>query len=89
MGRRSADEAVVIVKPGAGDPVVTQVRVKHRVSAREAEVKGGTCKRNRMPVTDCGSEASPSGSWGIVETYSSAESPAHWLPKGPCKMRVK
>ena len=68
MGRWPAEEAVVIVKPGAEDPVVTQVRVKHRVSAREAEVKGGTCKRNRTLVTDCGSEISPSGSRRMVET---------------------
>ena len=46
MGRGPADEAVVIVKPGAGDPVVTQVRIKHRVSGREPEVKGGTRKRS-------------------------------------------
>ena len=42
MGRWSADEAVVIVKPGACDPVVTSVRVKHRTSAR----KGGGEGRN-------------------------------------------
>ena len=61
MGRWSADEAVVIVKPGACDPVVTSVRVKHRDSAREAEVKGGTRKRNWRLIKDCGSEISPSG----------------------------
>jgi hypothetical protein len=42
MGRGPADEAVVIVKLGADDLVVTQVRVKHRASGREPEVKGGT-----------------------------------------------
>ena len=42
MGRGPADEAVVIVKRGADDPVVTQVRVKHRASGRKPEVKGGT-----------------------------------------------
>ena len=42
MGRGPADEAVVIVKLGAGDPVVIQVRAKHRVSGRKPEVKGGT-----------------------------------------------
>jgi hypothetical protein len=40
MGRGSADEAVVIVKPGAGDLVVTQVRIKHRVRGREAGGEG-------------------------------------------------
>jgi hypothetical protein len=36
MERGSSDEANVIVKLGAEDLVVTQVRVKHRVSGREA-----------------------------------------------------
>ena len=45
MGRGPAEEAVVIVKPGAVEPVVTQGRANQRVSAREAEVKGGTRKR--------------------------------------------
>jgi hypothetical protein len=85
MGRGPTDEAVVIVKPGAGDPVVTQVRVKHRVSAREAEVKGGTRKRNWKLITDCGPEISPQGSLGMAETYASAESPGRRSPKGPCK----
>ena len=40
MGRGPADEAVVIVKPGACDPVVTSVRVKHRASAREGGGEG-------------------------------------------------
>ena len=68
MGRGPTDEAVVIVKPGAGEPVVTQVRVNHRVSAREAEVKGGTRKRFWRLIRDCGSEISPSGSRRMVET---------------------
>ena len=59
MGRGSADEAVVIVKPGADDPVVTQVRVKHRVSAREAEVKGGTRERFWRLIRDYELETSP------------------------------
>jgi hypothetical protein len=41
MGRGPAEEAVVIVKPGAGDPAVTQVRVKHRDSAKEGGGEGG------------------------------------------------
>ena len=44
----SADEAVVIVKPGAGDPVVTQVRIKHRASGREAGGEG----RNTQAVDE-------------------------------------
>ena len=66
MGRGPADEAVVIVKPGAGDPVVTQVRVKHRASAREAEVKGGTRKGFWRLVRDCGQEISPKGSLRVA-----------------------
>jgi len=40
MGRGPADEAVVIVKSGAGDPVVTQVRIKHGISGRDAGGEG-------------------------------------------------
>jgi hypothetical protein len=45
MNRGSADEAVVIVKFGADEFMVTWRRVKHRISDRMLEVKGGTCKR--------------------------------------------
>jgi hypothetical protein len=68
MGRGPADEAVVIVKRGACDPVVTSVRIKHRASAREAEVKGGTRKRFWRFITDCGTEISPNGSRRVAET---------------------
>ena len=44
MDRGSADEAVVIVKFGAGDFMVTWMRVKHRIRDRMLEVKGGTRK---------------------------------------------
>ncbi len=40
MGRGPADEAVVIVKFGADDPVVTQVRIKHRISDKEVVGEG-------------------------------------------------
>jgi len=68
MGRGPADEAVVIVKPGAGDPVATSVGIKHQASAREAEVKGGTRKRFWRLVTDCGSEISPKGRRSVAGT---------------------
>ena len=42
MGRRPAEEAVVIVKPGACDPAVTSVRVKQRDSDKEAGGEGRT-----------------------------------------------
>jgi hypothetical protein len=45
MNRGSADEAVVIVKFGADEFMVTWRRTKHRISDRKLEVKGGTCKR--------------------------------------------
>ena len=45
MDRGPADEAVVIVKFGADDFMVTWMRVKHRISDRMLEVKGGTRKR--------------------------------------------
>jgi len=40
MERGPADEAVVIVKPGAEEPMVTWGRVNHRVSGREAGGEG-------------------------------------------------
>lgn len=45
-GRGSAEEAVVVVKPEAGEGAVTHPRVKPLASvARSAtEAKGGTCK---------------------------------------------
>ena len=46
MNRGSADEAVVIVKFGADEFMVTWMRVKHRISHRTLEVKGGTRKRS-------------------------------------------
>ncbi len=42
MGRGSEEEAIVIVKPGADDPEGTQVRIKHRISAKEAGGEGWT-----------------------------------------------
>jgi len=45
MNRGSTDEAVVIVKFGADEFMVTWRRVKHRISDRMLEVKGGTRKR--------------------------------------------
>jgi hypothetical protein len=46
MNRGSADEAVVIVKFGADEFMVTWRRVKYRISDRTLEVKGGTHKRS-------------------------------------------
>ena len=46
MNRGSADEAEVIVKFGAGDFMVTWMRVKHQIHDRNLEVKGGTRKRS-------------------------------------------
>lgn len=43
MHREFADEAVVIVKRPAYEDMVTYLRVKPAESAREAEMKGGTC----------------------------------------------
>lgn len=58
MGRRSADEAIVIIKPDAGEVMVTSLRVKHKASLKDEEVKGGTCKRSMRLVKDCASEIS-------------------------------
>lgn len=41
MNRGSADEAVVIVKFGADEFMVTWRRAKHRIRDRMLEVKGG------------------------------------------------
>jgi hypothetical protein len=45
MNRGLTDEAVIIVKFGADDFMVTWMRVKHRASDRTLKVKGGTRKR--------------------------------------------
>jgi hypothetical protein len=45
MNRGFSDEAIVIVKFGAIDSMVTWKRVKHQISNRTLEVKGGTRKR--------------------------------------------
>jgi len=58
MNRGSADEAVVIVKFGAGDFMVTWMRIKHRISDRKLEVKGGTRKRPWPLIRDWWSEIS-------------------------------
>ncbi len=42
MGRGSAEEAVVIVKPGAEDLVETPGRVKHQASVRDEGGEGWT-----------------------------------------------
>jgi len=40
MGRGPAEEAVVIVKPDAEDPVETPGRTKHQASARDGGGEG-------------------------------------------------
>jgi hypothetical protein len=45
MNRGFSDEAIVIVKFGASDFMVTWMRVKHQISDRKLEMKGGTRKR--------------------------------------------
>ena len=40
MERGPADEAVVIVKPDADEPVVTSVRIKHQASDKEVRGEG-------------------------------------------------
>ena len=46
MNRGFSDEAIVIVKLGANDSMVTWMRIKHQISDRKLEVKGGTRKRS-------------------------------------------
>lgn len=61
MNRGSADEAVVIVKFGADEFMVTWRRVKHRTSDRKSEVKGGTRKRPWPLIKDWWSKISLKG----------------------------
>ena len=61
MNRGSADEAVVIVKFGADEFMVTWRRAKHRISDRTLEVKGGTCKRPWLLIKDQRTEISLTG----------------------------
>ena len=44
MNRGFSDEAIVIVKFGASDFMVTWMRIKHQISDRKLELKGGTRK---------------------------------------------
>ena len=44
MNRGFSDEAIVIVKFGASDFMVTWMRVKHQIRDRKLELKGGTRK---------------------------------------------
>ena len=61
MNRGSTDEAVVIVKFGDDEFMVTWRRVKHRISDRMLEVKGGTCKRPWPLIRDQRTEISRTG----------------------------
>jgi len=61
MERGPAEEAVVIVKPGAGEVVVTQLRVKRQVSGRQLEMKGGQRQWSRKLIKDDEFEISLSG----------------------------
>ncbi|MCK5478565.1 MAG: hypothetical protein KAI44_06590, partial [Methylococcales bacterium] len=45
MNRGFSDEAIVIVKSGADEFMVTWMRKKHQINNRTLEVKGGTRKR--------------------------------------------
>jgi hypothetical protein len=56
MNRGSADEAVVIVKFGAKESMVTWRRIKHRISDIKLEVKGGTRKRSCLLIINWWSE---------------------------------
>ncbi len=61
MNRGSSDEAIVIVKFGAVEFMVTWVRVKHRTRDRMLEVKGGTRKRSRPLIINYWTEISQTG----------------------------
>jgi hypothetical protein len=58
MNRGSTDQAVVIVKCGADEFMVTWTRVKHRISDRMLEVKGETRKRSWPLIRDWRAEIS-------------------------------
>jgi len=74
MNRGSTDEAVVVVKVGAVDFMVTWMRVKHRTSDRMLEMKGGTCKRSWPLIKDWRAEISQMRSGGLFATYKVNES---------------
>ncbi len=83
MRRGPADEAIVIVKPGAEEPVVTRGRGKHRVSDGRLEVKGGTRKRSMRGVKDWGSETRREEPTDTCDVDSGRTDGAGLL-KGPC-----
>ena len=45
MYQEPPDEAVVAIKPGADEDMVTYLRVKLLERVRKSKVKGGTCER--------------------------------------------
>ena len=61
MNRGLTDEAVVIVKFGADEVMVTWLRVKHRISDRMLEVKGGTRRGSWLLIKDWRTEISLEG----------------------------
>ena len=61
MNRGPTDEAVVIVKFGADEPMVTWGRIKHRISDNMLEVKGGTRKRSCLLIINWWSEIGLTG----------------------------
>ena len=58
---RRASSDPTIVKFGADELMVTWRRVKHRISDRRLEVKGGTCKRPWPLIKDRRTEISLTG----------------------------
>ena len=74
MNRGSTDEAVVVVKFGADEDMVTCQRVNHRISNRKLEMKGGTCKRSWPLIKDWRGRDQPMRSDGLFATYKVNES---------------
>jgi hypothetical protein len=88
MNRGSADEAVVIVKFGADDFMVTWMRAKHRISNRTLEVKGGTRKWSWTLIKDWRAELSQTGT-GDYPRRKQWMNPRCVSEESPLQTRVK
>jgi hypothetical protein len=89
MERRPAEEAVVIVKSGAWEVVVTQLRRKRQASSRKPEVKGGPRKRSMKLIRDYRPEISRNGAVVYSRRKDRANRPCEDRGKTYAKTRVK
>jgi hypothetical protein len=88
MNRGPTDEAVVAVKLGADEFMVTWMRVKHRENDRKSEAKGGTRKRSWPLIKDRRVEISLTGATDYLHRKQRTNQ-AREITDNPLQTRVK